>query len=152
MFKEFKEFAIKGNAVDLAVGVVIGAAFGSIVTSLVKDILMPPIGLLTGGLDFSNKFLVLKNAPGGAAFATPVDAVKAGAITWNYGNFVTLVINFIIVAFCIFLVVKTMNKMKKPSPTAAPVAKDCPACTMSIPIRATRCPHCTTDLAGAANG
>ncbi len=152
MFKEFKEFAIKGNAVDLAVGVVIGAAFGSIVTSLVKDILMPPIGLLTGGLDFSNKFLVLKNAPGGAAFATPVDAVKAGAITWNYGNFVTLVINFIIVAFCIFLVVKAMNKMKKPSPTAAPVAKDCPACTMSIPIRATRCPHCTTDLAGAANG
>jgi large conductance mechanosensitive channel len=152
MFKEFKEFAIKGNAVDLAVGVVIGAAFGSIVTSLVKDILMPPIGLLTGGLDFSNKFLVLKNAPGGAVFATPVDAVKAGAITWNYGNFVTLVINFIIVAFCIFLVVKAMNKMKKPSPTTAPVAKDCPACTMSIPIRATRCPHCTTDLAGAANG
>ena len=149
MFKEFKEFAIKGNAVDLAVGVVIGAAFGSIVTSLVKDILMPPIGLLTGGLDFSNKFLVLKNAPGSPAFATPVDAVKAGAITWNYGNFVTLVINFIIVAFCIFLVVKAMNKMKKPSPTAAPVAKDCPACTMSIPIRATRCPHCTTDLAGA---
>ena len=152
MFKEFKEFAIKGNAVDLAVGVVIGAAFGSIVTSLVKDILMPPIGLLTGGLDFSNKFLVLKNASGGAAFATPVDAVKAGAITWNYGNFVTLVINFIIVAFCIFLVVKAMNKMKKPSPTAAPVAKDCPACAMSIPIRATRCPHCTTELAGAANG
>jgi large conductance mechanosensitive channel len=149
MFKEFKEFAIKGNAVDLAVGVVIGAAFGSIVTSLVKDILMPPIGLLTGGLDFSNKFLVLKNAPSGAAFATPVDAVKAGAITWNYGNFVTLVINFIIVAFCIFLVVKAMNKMKRPSPTAAPVAKDCPACTMSIPIRATRCPHCTTDLAAA---
>ena len=149
MFKEFKEFAIKGNAVDLAVGVVIGAAFGSIVTSLVKDILMPPIGLLTGGLDFSNKFLVLKNAPGGAVFATPVDAVKAGAITWNYGNFVTLVINFIIVAFCIFLVVKAMNKMKKPSPTAAPVAKDCPACTMSIPIRATRCPHCTTGLAAA---
>ena|SRR5437867_9149757 len=149
MFKEFKEFAIKGNAVDLAVGVVIGAAFGSIVTSLVKDILMPPIGLLTGGLDFSNKFLVLKNAPGGAVFATPGDAVKAGAITWNYGNFVTLVINFIIVAFCIFLVVKAMNKMKKPSPTAAPVAKDCPACAMSIPIKAMRCPHCTTDLAAA---
>jgi large conductance mechanosensitive channel len=152
MFKEFKEFAIKGNAVDLAVGVVIGAAFGSIVTSLVKDILMPPIGLLTGGLDFSNKFLVLKAAPGGGTFATPTDAVKAGAVTWNYGNFITLVISFLIVAFCIFLVVKAMNKMKKPSPTAAPVAKDCPACTMSIPIRATRCPHCTTDLAGAANG
>jgi large conductance mechanosensitive channel len=110
---------------------------------------MPPIGLLTGGLDFSNKFLILKDAPGGAVFATPADAVKAGAVTWNYGNFITLVINFAIVAFCIFLVVKAMNKMKRPSPTAAPVAKDCPACTMSIPIRATRCPHCTSDLARA---
>ena len=115
MFKEFKEFAIKGNAIDLAVGVIIGAAFGGIVTSLVKDILMPPIGLLTGGLDFSNKFLVLKDAPGGAVFATPADAVKAGAITWNYGNFITVVINFIIVAFCIFLVVRALNKMKRPA-------------------------------------
>ena len=115
MFKEFKEFAVKGNAVDLAVGVIIGAAFGGIVTSLVKDILMPPIGLLTGGLDFSNKFLVLKDAPGGGVFATPADAVKAGAITWNYGNFITLIMNFLIVAFCIFLVVRAMNKMKRPS-------------------------------------
>ena len=147
MFKEFKEFAIKGNAVDLAVGVVIGAAFGSIVTSLVKDILMPPIGLLTGGLDFSNKFMILKDAPAGGTFATTADAVKAGAITWNYGNFVTLVINFLIVTFCIFLVVKAMNKMKKPSPTAAPVSKDCPSCTMTIPIKAKRCPHCTSELA-----
>src|SRR6266480_545467 len=151
MWKEFKEFAVKGNAVDLAVGVIIGAAFGGIINSLVKDILMPPVGLLTGGLDFSSKFLILKDAPGGGTFATPADAVKAGAVTWNYGNFITLVINFVIVAFCIFLVVKAMNKMKKPSPTAAPVSKDCPACTMSIPIRATRCPHCTTELAGAAN-
>src|SRR6476469_2271849 len=126
MFKEFKEFAIKGNAVDLAIGVIIGAAFGSIITSLVKDILMPPLGLLTGGLDFSNKFLVLKDAPGGGTFATPADAVKAGAITWNYGNFITLVINFLIVAFCIFMVVKAMNNLKRPSPTAAPVSKDCP--------------------------
>ncbi|MEP6686291.1 MAG: large conductance mechanosensitive channel protein MscL [Verrucomicrobiota bacterium] len=148
MFKEFKEFAVKGNAIDLAVGVVIGAAFGAIVTSLVKDILMPPIGLLTGGLDFSNKFVVLKDAPGGGAFATPVDAVKAGAITWNYGNFITLVINFIIVAFCIFLVVRAVNRMKRPSPTAAATSKDCPACQMTIPIKATRCPHCTTDLGG----
>src|SRR4029078_9365103 len=99
MWKEFKEFAVKGNAIDLAVGVIIGAAFGAIVNSLVKDILMPPIGLLTGGLDFSNKFVVLKDAPGGGVFANPADAVKAGAITWNYGNFITLVINFIIVAF-----------------------------------------------------
>jgi len=146
MWKEFKEFAVKGNAIDLAVGVIIGAAFGGIVNSLVKDILMPPIGLLTGGLDFSNKFLLLKDAPGGGVFNTAADAAKAGAVTWNYGNFITLIINFLIVAFCIFLVVKAMNKMKKPSPTAPPVVKDCPACTMSIPIKATRCPHCTTEL------
>jgi large conductance mechanosensitive channel len=147
MWKEFKEFAIKGNAIDLAVGVIIGAAFGGIVNSLVKDILMPPIGLLTGGLDFSNKFLVLKDAPGGGVFNTAAEAAKAGAVTWNYGNFVTLIINFVIVAFCIFLVVKAVNKMKQPSPTTPPVAKDCPACAMSIPIKATRCPHCTTELA-----
>jgi large conductance mechanosensitive channel len=148
MWKEFREFAIKGNAIDLAVGVIIGAAFGGIVNSLVKDILMPPIGLLIGGLDFSNKFMILKDAPGGGTFTTPAEAIKAGAVTWNYGNFITLVINFVIVAFCIFLVVKAMNKMKKPSPTAAPVSKDCPACAMTIPIKATRCPHCTTELAG----
>lgn len=147
MWKEFKEFAIKGNAIDLAVGVIIGAAFGGIVNSLVKDLLMPPMGLLTGGLDFSNKFLILKDAPGGGGFNTPADAAKAGAVTLNYGNFITLVINFIIVAFCIFLVVKAVNKLKRPSPNAAPVSKDCPACAMTIPIQATRCPHCTSDLA-----
>src|ERR671925_1555480 len=147
MWKEFKEFAIKGNAVDLAVGVIIGAAFGSIVTSLVKDIVMPPISLLTGGLDFSNKFLVLRAAKdGSAAFHTPADAAKAGAITLNYGNFITLLINFLIVAFCIFLVVKAVNKMKRPAPAAEAVSKDCPACAMTIPIKATRCPHCTTEL------
>ncbi len=150
MWKEFKEFAIKGNAVDLAIGVVIGTAFGAIVTSLVKDIIMPPIGLLTGGLDFSNKFVVLKAGKDGASsFTNVADAVKAGAVTWNYGSFVTLVINFLIVALCIFMVVKAMNRLKKPAPSAAPVAKDCPACTMSIPIKATRCPHCTSDLSGA---
>ena len=150
MLKEFKEFAVKGNAVDLAVGVIIGAAFGGIVNSLVKDILMPPVGLLTGGLDFSNKFLILKAAPSGGSFNTPVDAVKVGAVTWNYGNFITLVINFIIVAFCIFLVVKAMNRLKRPSPTAAPVSKECPACAMTIPIKATRCPHCTSELSQTA--
>jgi large conductance mechanosensitive channel len=150
MWKEFKEFAVKGNAIDLAVGVIIGAAFSGIVNSLVKDILMPPIGLVTGGLDFSNKFLVLKDAPGSGVFNTPADAAKAGAVTWNYGNFITLVINFIIVAFCIFLVVKAVNRMKRPSPGAPPVAKDCPACAMSIPVKATRCPHCTTELSGSA--
>jgi len=149
MWKEFKEFAVKGNAIDLAVGVIIGAAFGSIVTSLVKDILMPPIGLVTGGLDFSNKFIVLKPAKDGSTvFNTTADAIKAGAVTWNYGNFVTLLINFVIVAFCVFLLVRALNKMKRPKPNAAPVVKDCPACTMSIPVKATRCPHCTSDLAG----
>jgi large conductance mechanosensitive channel len=149
MWKEFKEFAVKGNAVDLAVGVIIGAAFGGVINSLVKDVIMPPVSLLTGGLDFSNKFVVLRAAKDGSlAFNTPADAAKAGAITWNYGNFVTLIINFVIVALCIFLLVKAMNKMKKPSPTAAPVVKDCPACAMTIPIKATRCPHCTTEFAG----
>lgn len=149
MWKEFKEFAVKGSAIDLAVGVIIGAAFGSIVTSLVKDILMPPIGLLTGGLDFSNKFLILKDAPGGATFATPADAVKAGAITWNYGNFFTLLINFLIVALCVFLLVRALNKMKRPAPNTPPISKDCPNCSMTIPIKASRCPHCTSELAGS---
>jgi large conductance mechanosensitive channel len=151
MWKEFKEFAVKGNAIDLAVGVIIGAAFGGIVASLVKDILMPPIGLATGGLDFSNKFIVLKaGADGATNFATPADALAHKAITWNYGNFITLVINFVIVAFCIFLVVKAVNKMKRPAPGAKPVSKDCPACAMTIPIKATRCPHCTSELSEAA--
>jgi large conductance mechanosensitive channel len=147
MWKEFKEFAVKGNALDLAVGVIIGAAFGGIVTSLVKDIIMPPIGLLTGGLDFSNKFVVLKpGADGSSSFTNTADALKAGAITWNYGNFITLIINFLIVAFAIFLVIRGINRMKRPKPGAAPVAKDCPLCTMSIPINARRCPHCTSEL------
>ncbi|HEY2714219.1 MAG TPA: large conductance mechanosensitive channel protein MscL [Chthoniobacterales bacterium] len=149
MLKEFKEFAIKGNAVDLAVGVIIGAAFGGIVNSLVKDILMPPVSLLTGGLDFSKKFIVLKAGANGATnFATPEQALAAKAITWNYGNFITLVINFAIVAFCVFLLVRAMNKLKRPAPTAEAVSKDCPACAMTIPIKARRCPHCTTELSG----
>ena len=150
MLKEFKEFAVKGNAIDLAVGVIIGAAFGSVVTSLVKDILTPLIGLITGGLDFSNKFVILKDAPGGATFATPAEAVKAGAITWNYGNFITLVINFLIVAVCVFVLVRAVNKLKRASPEATPVAKDCPFCSMTIPLKARRCPHCTSTMAGAA--
>jgi len=147
MWKEFKEFAVKGNALDLAVGVVIGAAFTGIVNSLVKDIIMPPIGLLTGGLDFSSKFVVLKaGADGATNFNTPADALKAGAVTWNYGNFITLVINFLIVAFSIFLLVRAINNMKRPKPGAAPVAKDCPVCTKSIPINAKRCPECTSEI------
>ncbi len=148
MLKEFKEFAIKGNAVDMAVGIIIGAAFGGIVTSLVKDIIMPPIGVLTGGLDFSNKFLLLKQAPGGGAFATPAEAAKAGAVTWNYGNFATLLVNFLIVAFCVFLLVRALNRLKRPQPgTTNPASKDCPFCQMTIQIKATRCPHCTSEMA-----
>src|SRR5215470_16509867 len=146
MWKEFKEFAVKGNAVDLAVGVIIGAAFGGIVNSLVKDILMPPIGLLTGGLDFSNKFMVLKDAPGGGVFNTPADAAKAGAVTWNYGNFITLIINFLIVAGAVFLLVRAINKLRKPAEEKEPDKKDCPKCAMKIPSKATRCPYCTTEL------
>lgn len=151
MFKEFKEFAVKGNAFDLAVGVIIGAAFGAIVTSLVKDIIMPPISAMTGGLDFSNKFVVLKAGKDGAdSFTNIADALKAGAVTWNYGNFLTLIVNFLIVAFAIFLVVRAFNRMKRPKPGEPPVSKDCPACTMTIPIKARRCPHCTSEMTSAA--
>src|SRR5215471_7802902 len=152
IWEEFKTFAIKGNAVDLAVGVIIGAAFGAIVNSLVKDVVMPPISLLTGGLDFSNKFLVLRAAKDGStAFNTPADAAKAGAITWNYGNFITLVINFLIVAIAIFLVIRVINQLRHPAEKAVDT-KECPACAMTIPIKATRCPHCTTELKQTAAG
>jgi large conductance mechanosensitive channel len=144
MWKEFKEFAVKGNAIDLAVGVVIGAAFGKIVASIVEDLLMPPVGKLLGNLNFADYYIPLsdKITPG----MSLADAKKAGLPVFAYGNFITVTINFLIVAFCIFLVVKGINRMKKPSPTAEPVAKDCPACAMSIPIKAMRCPHCTTQL------
>jgi large conductance mechanosensitive channel len=142
VWKEFKEFAVKGNAIDLAVGVIIGAAFGKIVTSIVEDLLMPPIGRVVGNLDFSNLYIRLsdKVAPG----LSLTDAKKAGPV-FAYGNFITTTINFLIVAFCIFLVVKGINHSKRPK-TGPPTVKDCPACTMSIPIKAKRCPHCTTEL------
>src|SRR5213596_395412 len=149
-WKEFKEFAIKGNAVDLAVGVIIGAAFGGIINSLVKDVVMPPVSLLTGGLDFSNKFIVLRAAKDGSiAFNTPADAAKAGAVTWNYGNFITLIINFLIVAGAVFLLIRAINKLRHPA-EKEPDTKDCSACAMKIPIKATRCPHCTTEFSEAA--
>ena len=147
MWKEFKEFAVKGNAIDLAIGVIIGAAFGKIVSSIVEDLLMPPVGKVLGNLNFADYYVPLsdKIAPGMSLDA----ARKAGLPVLAYGNFITILINFLIVAFCIFLVVKAINNLKRPSPGTAPVAKDCPACAMSIPIKATRCPHCTTDLSGA---
>jgi large conductance mechanosensitive channel len=142
VWKEFKEFAVKGNAIDLAVGVIIGAAFGKIVTSIVEDLLMPPVGRVVGNLDFSNLYIRLsdKVAPG----LSLADARKAGPV-FAYGNFITTTINFLIVAFCIFLVVKGINHLKRPK-TGPPTVKDCPACTMSIPVKAKRCPHCTTEL------
>jgi large conductance mechanosensitive channel len=150
VWKEFKEFAVKGNAVDLAVGVIIGAAFGSVIASLVKDVIMPPISVLSGGLDFSNKFVILRGAKDGSmAFNTPADAAKAGAITWNYGNFITLLINFLIVATAVFLLVRLINQLRKPA-EKVPDMKDCPACATKIPIKARRCPHCTSDLSQAA--
>jgi len=150
IWKEFKEFAVKGNAIDLAVGVIIGAAFSGIINSLVKDIVMPPISLLTGGLDFSNKFVILRAAKDGStAFNTPADAAKAGAITWNYGNFITLLINFLIVAGAVFLLVRAINQLRHPT-EKEPDTKDCPACAMKIPVKATRCPHCTTGLSQVA--
>ena len=149
IWKEFQDFAVKGNAVDLAVGVIIGAAFGAIVNSLVKDVVMPPISVLTGGLDFSNKFLVLRAAKDGSvAFNTAADAAKAGAITWNYGNFVTLVINFLIVAGAVFLLIRAINQLRRPAEKELD-EKSCPACAMKIPIKATRCPHCTSELTQA---
>ena len=149
IWKEFQDFAVKGNAVDLAVGVIIGAAFGAIVNSLVKDVVMPPISVLTGGLDFSNKFLVLLAAKDGSvAFNTAADAAKAGAITWNYGNFVTLLINFLIVAGAVFLLIRAINQLRRPAEKELD-EKSCPACAMKIPIKATRCPHCTSELTQA---
>jgi large conductance mechanosensitive channel len=147
MWKEFKEFAVKGNAIDLAVGVIIGAAFGKIVTSVVDDLLMPPLGMVLGNLNFADYYVPLSNkiTPGMSLDA----AKKAGLPVFAYGNFITVFINFLIVAVCIFLMVRALNRMKRPNPDAKPVVKDCPACTMSIPIKAARCPHCTTDLSGA---
>ena len=153
IWSEFKEFAVKGNAVDLAVGVIIGAAFGGVINSLVKDVIMPPISLLTGGLDFSNKFAILRaGKDGSVAFNTPADAAKAGAITWNYGNFITLLINFLIVAGAVFLLVRAINKLRKPAAEKEPDKKDCPACAMKIPFKATRCPYCTSEVSEAVAG
>jgi large conductance mechanosensitive channel len=140
MWKEFREFAIRGDVVNLAVAVVIGAAFGKIVTSFVADLLMPPIGRLLGGADFSNLFIVLA---GNQAFATLADAKKAGVPTLNYGLFLQAILDFVIVAFAVFLVVRQMNRLRGP---VAPTTKDCTFCFMAVPVRATRCPHCTSPL------
>ena len=144
MLKEFKAFAMRGNVVDMAVGIIIGAAFGRIVSSFVNDVLMPPIGLLLGGLDFSNLFVNLSDG----TYASLADAKDAGAATINYGLFITTVLDFIIVAFAIFMVIKQLNRMKKQeeAPAVEPTTRDCPYCLTQIPIKATRCANCTSEL------
>ena len=150
MLKEFKEFALKGNVLDMAVGIIIGAAFGTIVKSLVSDIIMPPIGLLLGNVDFSQLFIVLKEGAKAGPYATLKDAVAAGAVTLNYGVFINNIVSFIIVAFSVFMFVKSFQKLKKkeevPAP-AAPTTKDCPYCKSKIAIEATRCAYCTSEIA-----
>lgn len=148
MLKEFKEFAMRGNVMDMAIGIIIGAAFGPIVGSLVGDVLMPPIGLLMGNVDFSNLFFVLKEGAQTGPYASVAGAKAAGAVTINYGLFINTIINFIIVAFAVFMMVKAMNRMKReqPAPAAAPTTKECPHCLSTIPIKATKCAHCTADI------
>jgi large conductance mechanosensitive channel len=151
MLKEFREFAMRGNVVDMAVGIIIGAAFGTIVKSLVADIIMPPIGLLLGDVDFSNLFAVLREGTAAGPYASLADAQKAGAVTINYGVFVNTIISFVIVAFAVFLLIRQINKLKREAeaPPPEPTSKDCPYCLSSIPVKATRCPHCTSDLGAA---
>lgn len=149
MFKEFKEFVMRGNVLDLAVGIIIGAAFGAIVKSLVDDLLMPPLGLALGNVDFTNMFAVLKEgAKAAGPYATLAEAKAAGAVTLNYGVFLNSVVAFLIVAFAIFLVVRVANRMRPPAKTPA-TTKDCPYCRMPIPLAATRCPECTSEVRAA---
>lgn len=152
MLKEFKEFAVRGNVVDMAVGIIIGASFGSIVKSLVDDIIMPPIGLVLGNVDFTNLYVVLKQGIAAVGpYASLADAKKAGAVTLNYGVFINALVSFMIVAFAVFLLVRTINRLRL-KPEASPeqpevTTKECPYCRSGIPQAATRCPHCTSDLA-----
>ncbi len=150
MFKEFRQFAMRGNVVDMAVGIIIGAAFGAIVKSIVDDMIMPPIGLLLGNVDFSNLFMVLKDGHKLAGpYATVAEAHAAGAVTLNYGLFINTVISFVIVAFSVFLLIRAMNRLQErleKHPDAAATTKDCPYCFSTININATRCPQCTSQL------
>lgn len=142
MLKEFKKFALRGNMIDLAVGMIIGSAFTSIVNSLVNDMIMPIVSIFTGKVDFTNWFIALD----GGSYATLEAAQEAGAATFNYGSFISNVINFVIMAFVVFMFVKAMNKMKKKEEPAAPTTKKCPFCKSEISIEATKCPHCTSEL------
>jgi large conductance mechanosensitive channel len=148
MFKEFREFAMRGSVLDMAVGIIIGAAFGAIVTSLVADVLMPPIGLLLGKVDFANLYVLLTSGPTPGPYASLAAAQQAGAVTLNYGAFINKIISFVIVAFSLFLMIRSMNRMKRKAevPAAAPTTKECPFCATAVPLKAVRCPHCTSEL------
>jgi large conductance mechanosensitive channel len=148
MLKEFKEFAMRGTVLDMAVGIIIGAAFGTIITSLVNDVIMPPIGLLLGSVDFSNIFAVLKEGKAPGPYASVAAAKAAGAVTMNVGVFINTIINFIIVAFAIFMLIRNVNRFKKQqeAPPAIPTTKECNFCYTVIPIKATRCPNCTSEF------
>ena len=146
---EFKQFVMRGNVIDMAVGIIIGGAFTKIVNSMVADVLMPPLGLLLGKVDFSNWFIVIKKGADGASnFATMAEAQAAGATTLNLGLFLNAIISFVIVAFCIFILIKAINKLNKPAPApaAAPTTNKCPFCCSEIALEATRCPHCTSEI------
>ncbi len=147
MIKDFKAFILRGNVVDLAVGVIIGAAFGAIVKSLVEDVMMPPLGLATGGIDFANKFIVLKEgAKAAAPYASIAEAKASGAVTMNYGLFINQLVSFLIIAACVFLVVRMVSRLQRPAPAGPPTTKGCGFCATQIPIAATRCPNCTSQL------
>jgi len=149
MLKEFKEFAMRGNVVDMAVGIIIGAAFGTIVKSLVADVIMPPVGLALGNVDFANLFITLKHGVEVAGpYASLADAKAAGAVTLNYGTFINTIISFIIVAFAVFMLIRNINRLKRKeeAPPPEPTTKECPHCFSTIPIKATRCPMCTSEL------
>ncbi len=151
MLKEFKDFVMRGNVLDMAVGIIMGAAFGTIITSLVKDVIMPPIGLLLGGVDFSNLYILLKaGAKAAPPYSTLADAQAASAVTINYGVFLNAIISFLIVAAAVFLLIRSINRLMapKPAPAAAPTTKECRYCYTTIPLKATRCPHCTSQLEG----
>lgn len=152
MLKDFKDFIMRGNVVDMAVGIVVGASFGGIVKSLVDDVLMPPIGMLLGRVDFSNLYVTLRDGATPGPYAALAEAKKAGAVTLNLGLFANTVINFLIVSLAIFLVVRTVNRVrdmqKKEAPAAAPTTRECPFCASTISVKAVRCPHCTSQLGG----
>jgi large conductance mechanosensitive channel len=151
MLKEFRDFAVKGSVIDMAVGIIIGAAFGTIVASLVADIIMPPIGLLLGGVDFANLFVVLKAGMPAGPYASLADAQAASAVTINYGVFVNRIISFVLVAFAVFILVRWINRLKRDekAPAAEPTDRECPYCLSKIPIKATKCAFCTSELAAA---